>query len=297
MFKILVAAPVASKSILSVGLAEKPQTGFQLEPTYGTPKFGSRSLENLIEPPPGNASNDPSTAPSDNTSVEPSTTSDTTLENNSSVAQDSNVANQLNTKGESVQDVTDSTSILLALDKKTKDPAPDSFVASYWPYLLIAFALLGWVIVQFRKKPAPSYKHHTIVKKQATETGPKLTGQFKVSQRFQNKETDAEADESQTVDSETDESQASNDETDKDELSLAEDKPPQVQKATPENADRPSDDEFDVDFDGGVSDSDVIDEKEAAEIIARVDAGHTGIRKPRFKTEIGKKNAVPKDRV
>ncbi|MDB2686719.1 hypothetical protein N9Y42_05865 [Mariniblastus sp.] len=296
MFKILVTAPVASKSILSVGLAEKPQTGFQLEPTYGTPKFGSRSLENLIKPPPGNASNDPSTALSDNTSAEPSTTSDTTLENNSSVAQDSNVANQLNTKGESVQDVTDSTSILLALDKKAEDPAPDSFIASSWPYFLIAFALLGWVIIQIRKKPAPSYKHHTIVKKQATETGPKLTGEFKVSQRFQNKETD-EADETETVETETDESQTSSDETDKDELSLAKDKPPQAQEATPENADRPSDDEFDVDFDGGVSDSDVIDEKEAAEIIARVDAGHTGIRKPRFKTEIGKKNAAPKDRV
>ena len=64
-----------------------------------------------------------------------------------------------------------------------------------------------------------------------------------------------------------------------------------------QNFDRPSDDEFEIGFDGDISDSDVLDQKDAADIIARVDAKETSGPSARFKTEIAEEDAASKDRV
>ena len=71
----------------------------------------------------------------------------------------------------------------------------------------------------------------------------------------------------------------------------------QLQVASLSDDDRPADDEFEIGVSAGISDSDVIDEQEAAEILKGVDARQTEMRKPRFKTEVSEKEALPKDKV
>ena len=194
-------------------------------------------------------------------------------------------APELNTAGESVPDATDATSILLARERLNEsEAAQDSLLLSYWPYAMVVVALVGWVIIQYRKKPAPSFKHHTIPEKSA-EPGTK--GQFKVSQRFQKKESEPEKSKTESS-------------------SLASKTAPITEpKSSIEvrHADdgRPADDEFEIAVSEGdaISDSDVIGHKDAAEIVkdvdSRIDAGHPQVFRPRFKTETKKSNAVPKD--
>jgi len=70
----------------------------------------------------------------------------------------------------------------------------DSFLTIYWPYALIVLALLGWWTARFRAKKAPSFKHHVIPERKQNETGPKLTGHFKPSNRFQQNDNNGEPD-------------------------------------------------------------------------------------------------------
>ena len=70
----------------------------------------------------------------------------------------------------------------------------DSFLTRYWPYALIVLALLGWWTARFRAKKAPSFKHHVIPERKQNETGPKLTGHFKPSNRFQQNDNNGEPD-------------------------------------------------------------------------------------------------------
>ena len=63
----------------------------------------------------------------------------------------------------------------------------------------------------------------------------------------------------------------------------------------PANADRPTDDEFDVGFEDSISDSGIIDPQEAAEIVAMVDAQYVSVPGSRFKTEIVQSDALPTD--
>ena len=103
-------------------------------------------------------------------------------------ADESEEASQLDTDGEPVQDASDSTAIMLSLDEQASPPTPDSFLTSYWPYLLVVMAMGTWVVVQLKKKSEPSYEHKPVTEK-SIEAGSKVSGQFKVSQRFQKTES------------------------------------------------------------------------------------------------------------
>ena len=196
----------------------------------------------------------------------------------------SRTGTQINTKGELVQDTSNSTAILLEREKSEVVAAPDSFLISYWPYLLVAVALAGWVIAQLCKSPEPSFKHTTIlnkdhlIKDQSTKDqdgGPKVSGQFKVSQRFQKTKIE--------------------DEKATEETSLPEPEPVKQQTVHARKDGRPTDDEFDLGLEVGCSDSDIIDEQDAAEIIKRVDMRQTELRGPRFKTGVEQSKASSPD--
>lgn len=96
----------------------------------------------------------------------------------------------VSTAGEPVQDVSDSTSVLVDTANYAEEPASVSYISFLWPYLLVATTLIGWVIYQLRLKRAPSFKHHKIPVRTQNETGPQLTGHFKKSERFQKTENE-----------------------------------------------------------------------------------------------------------
>ena len=185
---------------------------------------------------------------------------------------------QRSTNGEAVEDDLDATAIFLALESRERPvdaSATDSFLSSYWPYLLMAIALIGWGFTQFLLKRAPSFKHHEILPK-TVKPGSQTPGQFKVSQRFQK----AKIDQAQ-VDSEPD---------------LTGNELPRSTKINSTKVDHPTDDEFNLEADGNISDSDIINPQEASEIANAANASRMKARKPRFKTKIDK-NSISKDKV
>jgi len=194
MSKVFVISPLATKSNSLVSSAQPPQQGFQLEPNFGeldAPSFGL-NLDNIIEP-------QPPLLDSDDDSLEASKEDKIIIDPNApDAAPEENVLanSKVNTRGEKVQDVSDSTTTtLLEPDGNTSDPAPESFISFSWPYLMVGLAFVGWVVVKMFSKSAPSFKHHKIEPRdpvQLAEDGKKVTGHFKPSQRFQKTNGEAE---------------------------------------------------------------------------------------------------------
>jgi len=89
---------------------------------------------------------------------------------------------------------------------ETTNVQQDSFIGSYWPYLLIGGTLVGWVISQMLLKRDPSFKHtepQQPKKLEGVETN-KLRGQFKKSERFvKSKDKSSGAKESQATKEDT----------------------------------------------------------------------------------------------
>ena len=302
MSKFFVTSPLAAKSNAPVVSTQQPAPEFDLDPGFGdldSPSFGLQ-LDGLVEPQPLFDSDA-------NLGDAPAKTSRSKLTNKSANAGKKADANQTNTKGELVQDPSDATSIMLALDEKTDDPTPDTFLSNFWPYLMVAIALTGWVIFQLRLKSAPSFKLKSRKSRKQSRTSPKkaspkktiatsspaLTGEFKASQRFQKPKSKVEAKSKVEVDT-------GGVDTAKRTSGFVSSKSTDQREVNAIDSDRPADDEFEVESLDGISDSDVIDEKEAAEIVARVDARQAeGLRGPsaRFKAEIGDQKVKPKDRV
>ena len=242
-------------------MARFQQQGFQLDRDF--------QLDQNFEAP---SSGLPSTSPAsanDQTTTEQDPTSGFEPQANSPTDKTPIVAPEVNTKGGSVQEVSTATAQTVAVERNAEQPTHETFFSSYWPYLLALATMLGWVISQLFKKSAPSFKHDTIVKPQASDTGPPLTGQFKVSQRFQK----AKSEEKLETDNvpETNESSVPN----------------QKQAAPKANTtfenQRPTDEEFDLEFGGNDSGVDVIDKQEAAKIIADGDSRQTKGPSSRFK--------------
>ena len=155
-----------------------------------------------------------------------------------------------------------------------------SFLASYWPYLLIGFTIVGWVITQMLLKREPSYKP-TVLKQpkklEDVETN-RLRGQFKKSERYvKPKDKSSESKLPQG--------------TDKDSTPSKDGKPSSTKPSTTKEkvtnnltaGATPTDDEFDLSNDG--LDSDVFSSEEAAEITNAVDARKKSNSSKRFKTE------------
>ena len=270
-----------------------PQTDFQGEqdlewlasPSLSNPSLSNPSIDNLIGPelPQLDSESlgtvDSFALPGDSLDKKPETSSvgKAKPEANSVADVTEQVTAPVNMNGESVKDISDSTAILLAMESVETVAEPDSFFVSYWPYLILAVAIVGWVASQLFLRRGPSFKHHQIDEKRV-DPGTTAAGQFKVSQRFQESKSDDEQASSGAIVATNDSDQ------------------PQEVKAS--KGDRPADDEFDMGFGDGVSDSDVIDPQEAAEIIAAADTRKTKTKvpRPRFKTKTDKKNNVlPKD--
>ena len=157
-----------------------------------------------------------------------------------------------------------------------------SFLASYWPYLLIGFTIVGWVITQMLLKREPSYKP-TVLKQpkklEDVETN-KLRGQFKKSERYvKPKDKSSESKLPQG--------------TDKDSTPSKDGKPSSTKPSTTKEkvtnnltaGATPTDDEFEFDLSNDGLDSDVFSSEEAAEITNAVDARKKSNSSKRFKTE------------
>ena len=164
MSNFLGTAPIGAKSNSPSAFAFVQQSGFQIEPKFeglDNPKFGSRSIDNFIESDPSDSESDTNpknelTADSNDARVGEKPGSNLSSDRASAISGERNI------DGELVPDPSDATSIVLALDESSGDPVPNSFIGSFWPYLLVATALVGWVLVQLCKKPAPSFKHNVI---------------------------------------------------------------------------------------------------------------------------------------
>lgn len=157
-----------------------------------------------------------------------------------------------------------------------------SFLASYWPYLLIGFTIVGWVITQMLLKREPSYKP-TVLKQpkklEDVETN-RLRGQFKKSERYvKPKDKSSESKLPQG--------------TDKDSTPSKDGKPSSTKPSTTKEkvtnnltaGATPTDDEFEFDLSNDGLDSDVFSSEEAAEITNAVDARKKSNSSKRFKTE------------
>lgn len=164
---------------------------------------------------------------------------------------------------------------------ETTNLQQDSFIGSYWPYLLIGGTLVGWVISQMLLKRDPSFKHTKTQqpkKLEGVETN-KLRGQFKKSERFvKSKDKSSGAKESQATKEDT--TISKDEELGTTEVSSTKEK---VTDSLATGA-TPTDDEFDLSDDDG-SDSDVFGSEDAAEITHAVDTQKKSASSKRFKTE------------
>ena len=120
----------------------------------------------------------------------------------------------------------------------------------------------------------------TSPKSGSEKTDAQPTGQFKIATRFQKPDSPEKAEsEASTVTKKT---------------NSVENKSIDEQEFSPPEDGRPADDEFELGM-SSFSDSDIIDEQEAAEIIKRVDSRQTELRGPRFKTKVEQSKVSPKD--
>ena len=273
MSKTLATLPI-SMSRSSVSAAQTPQIELKPDQDFGQFEVPSFGLDPALLPA------TPQELGPKNQLVLPS--AGPRLESNSSSRKTPKATTQMNTDGEPVEEVMDATAQLLALEKSTADPAPPSFLSSSWPYFLVVLALVGWGISQLFAKRAPSFKHHVIEERQQNRTGPKLSGEFKASQRFQKKENEDESITS-VPNSPAPEAKLPN------------------RKTNTVDSERPADDEFELGVSdhvsGSDSDSEIIESQEATEIVADLDARQTKAPHGRFKTDNDHKNLSPNDKV
>ena len=164
---------------------------------------------------------------------------------------------------------------------ETTNVQQNSFIGSYWPYLLIGGTLVGWVISQMLLKRDPSFKPtepQQPDKLEGVETNI-LRGQFKKSERFvKSKDKSSGAKESQATKEDT--TISKDEELGTTEVSSTKEK---VTDSLATGA-TPTDDEFDLSDDDG-SDSDVFGSEDAAEITHAVDTQKKSASSKRFKTE------------
>ena len=233
------------------------QDGSRLNPSLDAlgprPVFRNREIESFIEP-----------------RSTPSSSEDLADESNQ-------VGTQLDTNGKLAPDASDATATSLVRESQEDDVPPDTFLALYWPYLLLAVTFFGWVIYQSFLKQPPSYKHRVMPPKQIDDAS-ELKGHFKVAQRFQ--KTESNEDKTNKV---------------AEVKSSPKVEPVEEPKVELRENGRPADNEFEVGFDSDLSDSDIIDEHEAAEIVKQVDTRQTEVRGPRFKTEVEQSNVSAED--